>query len=56
MKKLREEIEKIIIEHQNEGSKVTAIEICRMLEEEIDLAGNGWFDNDPVMLKELDLD
>ncbi|MGK3116030.1 hypothetical protein [Candidatus Pantoea formicae] len=31
-----------------------AIKICRLLEDEIGLAGNGWFDNDEEMLELLE--
>lgn len=33
-----------------------AIEVCVELEKIIDLAGNGWWDDDPVMVQRLGLD
>lgn len=47
---LREKIEKKITESGNDSSKA-AIEICILLDDEIGLIGNGWFDNDDVMHK-----
>lgn len=50
---LREKIEKIILENQD-NPKISAIEICKMLDDEISLSGNGWFDDDPIMIEELE--
>lgn len=52
---LREDIKKIILENEN-NPETLSIEICKMLDEELSLSGNGWFDNDDVMLKALDIE
>ena len=48
---LREKIEKAI----SAGANVeeSAIEVCKLLENDIGLSGNGWFDDDPEMLDKL---
>lgn len=50
---LRHKIAEVI---KNAGSDAdqAAIEVCRLLEDEIGLAGNGWFDNDEEMLQLLE--
>ncbi len=37
------------ITHANGNADQAAIAICRILEDDIGLAGNGWFDDDPEM-------
>ena len=48
---LREKIKKQIESVQD--SNQTTINICKLLYYELDLSGNGWFDNDEVMQEEL---
>tara|TARA_B100000700_G_scaffold68939_1_gene76362 strand:+ start:36893 stop:37051 length:159 start_codon:yes stop_codon:yes gene_type:complete len=48
---LREKIKKQIKNEEN--SNQAAINICKLLDYELDLIGNGWFDNDEVMQEEL---
>ena len=38
---------------ERKAAEVSALNICKFLEDELDLAGNGWFDDDPVVLKAL---
>ena len=52
MATLREAVEDIIKAH-GENVQEAAIAVCKMLEDEIGLAGNGWFDGDEVMLAAL---
>lgn len=52
MTNLRELIEDRI-RAANGDEKAAAIAVCRLLNRELDLEGNGWFDNDPVMLDVL---
>lgn len=49
---LREKIQKVIDTHQGNSEKA-AIAVCELLEDEIGLAGNGWFDNDKKLLEHL---
>jgi hypothetical protein len=51
-KTLKEKIELKILESDGD-SEVAAINICLLLEDEIGLAGNGWFDNDQEFLNIL---
>lgn len=44
---LRKKIEEIITKEQDH--KKAAIEICKFLDDEIGLSGNGWFDDDQTM-------
>lgn len=46
---LREKIEGTI-RSTGGNTEQAAIAVCRLLEDEIGLAGNGWFDNDEEML------
>ncbi len=46
---LREQIAKAV-KAANGNADQAAIAICRLLEDEIGLEGNGWFDNDKEML------
>lgn len=55
MPTLREDI-KAIIELRQADPEQGAIEICKLLEDRIGLAGNGWFDNDPVMMQALNME
>jgi len=52
---LRKEIEKLINVYKDDSENL-AVEICKFLDEEISLSGNGWFDNDPVMIEKLQLE
>ena len=45
MSTLRQQIQKII-NNANGDSSAAAFEVCKFLEDEIGLAGNGWFDDD----------
>lgn len=45
---LRKKIERIIRE-SNGDSSTAATQICVMLDEHLDLAANGWFDDDEAM-------
>lgn len=47
---LRSKIEAAIESAQGETAKA-ALEVCRLLELEIGLQGNGWFDDDPELLE-----
>lgn len=49
---LRDKIKQAI--EQNNDSEIASIEICKILEDEIGLSGNGWFDDDDIMLDILD--
>jgi hypothetical protein len=51
-KTLKEKIELKILE-SNGDSEGAAIEICLLLEDEVGLSGNGWFDNDQEFLNIL---
>lgn len=46
-KKIEEEIKK------SANPELAAIEICKLLEDEIGLEGNGWFDDDPEFVEML---
>lgn len=48
---LREKIEELLM--QDSDPKEAAIQVCLLLEDMIDLYGNGWFDDDPVMERRL---
>lgn len=50
-KTLREKIEDII--KNMPDTEQAAIEVCLLLEDEIGLHGNGWFDDDECMLDAL---
>ncbi|WP_292803541.1 hypothetical protein [Methylotenera sp.] len=52
MARLREAIQKKISE--NDDPQKAAIEICKYLDNKMGLHGNGWFDDDEVMLDVLD--
>ncbi|WP_238347424.1 MULTISPECIES: hypothetical protein [unclassified Pseudomonas] len=45
---LRKDVEKLIREFSGEPAKA-ALAICVMLDDHLDLAENGWFDNDEVV-------
>ena len=47
-KTLREKIQAAIDRHPDD-SGAASISVCKVLEREIGLAGNGWFDDDPEM-------
>jgi hypothetical protein len=55
MTTLREKIEAAINASANDAGKA-AIDVCKLLDEEIGLQGNGWFDDDAVMLSALKSD
>ena len=55
MSTLREKIA-IKISESNGDANVASIEICKLLDYEVGLSGNGWFDNDPVMLEALGIE
>jgi len=42
------------IKTANGNPENTSIAVCLLLEDEIGLAGNGWFDNDPEMQRLLE--
>lgn len=50
---LRNKIAEVIKAADGDADQA-AIEVCRLLEDEIGLAGNGWFDNDEEMLELLE--
>jgi hypothetical protein len=45
---LREEIEKVISEADGDTAQA-AMAVCIMLDDHLDLAENGWFDNDEAV-------
>ena len=49
MKTLCEKIEQVISDNAHDSS-LAATYVCLLLEQEIGLAGNGWFDDDAGML------
>ena len=49
---LRDKIKKAI--EKSNDAESAAIEVCKILEDEIGLSGNGWFDDDDTMLDILD--
>ena len=49
---LRDKIKQAI--EQSNDSEIASIKVCQMLEDEIGLSGNGWFDDDETMLNILD--
>lgn len=49
----REKISSAINDAGGDADKA-AIAICELLEEEIGLHGNGWFDDDPVILGKIE--
>lgn len=49
---LRNLIKEAIVNNAGDPEK-TSIEVCKILENEIGLSGNGWFDDDEVLLDEL---
>lgn len=50
---LRHKISEVIKDADGDADQA-AIGVCRLLEVEIGLAGNGWFDNDEEMLELLE--
>lgn len=48
---IRERIEQAIREAATPGD--ASMEVCVMLEDVLDIAGNGWFDDDPELLERL---
>lgn len=48
---LRHKIERIVM--ANSDPKIAGLKICMMLEEHLDLAGNGWFDDDEIVMAEI---
>lgn len=53
--KIREGVLAILNEHVNDPN-VASIEICKLIDWKLDLSGNGWWDNDPVMVSALGLE
>ncbi|HCJ8471140.1 TPA: hypothetical protein NV714_005058 [Escherichia coli] len=49
---LRDKIKQAI--EQSNDSEIASIKVCQILEDEIGLSGNGWFDDDETMLNILD--
>jgi len=45
---MREKVEEIIREFANNPAKA-AVEICTYFKDKLELAGNGWWDNDAEM-------
>ena len=45
---LRKQIEAAIASATGDAPKA-AVEVCKVLEDEIGLEGNGWWDNDPEL-------
>lgn len=52
MKPLREVI-KAAIESAGGDTEKAAIAVCLVLDDELDISGNGWFDGDEVIEKAL---
>lgn len=52
MTTLRETIQ-IAIESSGGDAEKAAIAVCLVLEDEVGLAGNGWFDGDEIMERAL---
>jgi len=48
----RERIQATIADHPNDPVQA-AIAVCVLLDWDLSLSGNGWFDNDAVMEQEL---
>jgi DNA topoisomerase VI subunit A len=46
---IRSQIKEIIAQSGNPS--LATLEVCLFLGEELDLAANGWFDNDPYLRK-----
>ena len=46
---LRDQI-KFAIQEANGDMDKAAINVCKLLDEEVGLSSNGWFDNDPELL------
>lgn len=53
--KIREGVLAILKEHANDPD-AASIEICKLMDWKLDLSGNGWWDNDPIMVGALDLE
>lgn len=49
---LRQKIEELFKNYRD--PQESAIQVCIFLEDTIDLYGNGWFDDDPVMERRLE--
>ena len=49
---LRARIEAAILQHCQNIAQA-ALAVCLVLNDELDLQGNGWFDNDPTVLDAL---
>jgi hypothetical protein len=43
-----------LIENNNSDPKEAAIQICLLLEDRLDLSGNGWFGDDPELEARFD--
>lgn len=52
---LRERIQ-LIIENNKSDPKEAAIQVCLLLEDRLDLAGNGWFDGDAELEARLGIE
>lgn len=52
---LRSKIEHAISQHKNDPHNA-ALAVCVVLDDEIGLAGNGWFDNDREARKALGME
>lgn len=52
---LRAKIQAVLDAAKGDTSE-TAIEICQVLEDEVGLSGNGWFDDDELMLSLFESD
>lgn len=50
---LRAKIQDVLDAAKGDAAE-TAIELCQLLEDEIGLSGNGWFDDDELMLSVLE--
>ncbi|MBU4610315.1 hypothetical protein IMZ29_07105 [Achromobacter sp. GG226] len=52
---LRKKIE-IVIQRAAGNAQLAAVEVCALLEEEVGLSGNGWFEGDDVMTARLSVE
>jgi hypothetical protein len=52
---LRQTIQKILESSKGADAEQVALKICIALEDELDLEGNGWWDDDPLVLKALEI-
>lgn len=53
--KIREAVLAILNEHGDDPN-AASVELCKLMDWKFDLSGNGWWDNDIVMIEALELD